>query len=87
LLKASTIEGEMSTVNFSIPEDLKREFNETFEGENKSAVLAGLMRQAIEQRRQEQRRAKAIDALLDLRRQQTPVGDEEIRKARRRGRP
>jgi len=77
----------MATVNFSVPDQVKREFNEAFGGQNKSAVLTGLMRQAIEQRRRAQRRAAAIDALLRLRQRQRPVTDRELRKARRIGRP
>jgi metal-responsive CopG/Arc/MetJ family transcriptional regulator len=57
-----------STVNFSVPEDLKQAFNEAFAGENKSAVIARLMRQAIEDRQRQCRRAAAIDALLQLQR-------------------
>jgi hypothetical protein len=38
----------MSTVNFSVPEDIKNAFNEVFEGQNKSAVIADLMRDAVE---------------------------------------
>lgn len=29
----------MSTVNFSVPEDVKQAFNETFQGRNKSATM------------------------------------------------
>ena len=76
-----------STVNFSVPEDLKRAFNEAFAGENKSAVIARLMQQAIEGRQRQLRRAAAIDALLELRRSQHPVGEEDIAAARREGRP
>jgi metal-responsive CopG/Arc/MetJ family transcriptional regulator len=76
-----------STVNFSIPEDLKREFNKAFPGENKSAVIARLMRHAIEERQRQRRRAAAIDALLQLRRSQRPVAGREVSVARRKGRP
>jgi metal-responsive CopG/Arc/MetJ family transcriptional regulator len=76
-----------STANFSIPEDLKREFNEAFPSENKSAVIAGLMRHAIEERKRQRRRAAAIDALLRLRRSQRPVAAREVSAARRKGRP
>ena len=41
----------MATVNFSVPVDVKNAFNKAFEGENKSAVLAMLMRQAVEERK------------------------------------
>jgi hypothetical protein len=77
----------MATVNFSVPEDVKRAFNEAFGDQNKSAVLTRLMRQAVEERRRAQRRAAAVDALLKLRRRQRPVTDREVRKARRIGRP
>jgi hypothetical protein len=77
----------MATVNFSVPDDVKEAFQEAFANENRSAVIAGLMRQAVEQKRREQRRAAAIEALLDLRRKQRPVSDAEIARARRAGRP
>jgi len=76
----------ISTVNFSVPEEIKQAFNETFAGENKSAVIARLMQQAVEERQRMRRRAAAIDALLELRRGQRPASDEEIAKARREGR-
>jgi hypothetical protein len=37
----------MSTVNFSVPEDVRQEFNQLFANENKSAILTRLMQQAI----------------------------------------
>jgi metal-responsive CopG/Arc/MetJ family transcriptional regulator len=80
-------EAPVATVNFSVPDDVKREFQEAFAGENKSAVIARLMRQAVEERRRQRRRAVAIDALLELRQQQHPATDEEITAARRAVRP
>jgi hypothetical protein len=77
----------MATVNFSVPEDVKRAFNKAFAGENKSGVLTRLMRQAIDERRRQRRRAAAIDALLKLRKRVRPATDREIRKARQAGRP
>ena len=41
----------MATVNFSVPDDVKHEFDRTCAGENKSALIAGLMREAVEDRR------------------------------------
>jgi len=76
-----------STLNFSVPEEIKRAFNEAFAGENKSAVIARLMKQAIEERRQKQQRAAAIDALLEQRRTQRPIGAAKVAAARREGRP
>jgi hypothetical protein len=76
-----------STVNFSVPEEVKRAFNEAFAGENKSAVIADLMERAIEERQQRLRRAAAIDALLEQRRTQRPVTTAKVAAARRAGRP
>lgn len=77
----------MATVNFSVPIDVKKAFNKAFEGENKSAILAALMRQAVEERKRKKRRALAITALLKLRRHIRPVTDTAIGRARRKGRP
>ena len=38
----------MSTVNFSVPEDVKNAFNTVFEDQNKSAVIADVIREAVE---------------------------------------
>ncbi len=77
----------MATVNFSVPDEVKEAFQEAFAKENKSAVITRLMRQAVEEKRREQRRSAAIEALLDLRRKQKPVSDAEIARARQAGRP
>ena len=47
-LKFLTTKVSMSTVNFSVPEDVKNAFNTVFEDQNKSAVIADLMREAVE---------------------------------------
>lgn len=76
----------MATMNFSIPDDLKEAFNAAFEDENKSAIIAGLMRRAVEER---QRKASG-EALLDQMRRLRAMGpsftSDEIRKAREEGR-
>ena len=72
----------MATVNFSVPEEIKQAFNHTFANENKSAILAKLMKQAIEERKAKQQRAKAIDAILDLRSKQKPISASKIDQAR-----
>ena len=77
----------MATVNFSVPEDVKNAFNKAFEGENKSALLAALMRQAVEERKRSKRRALAVDALLRLRRRIRPATAAATGRARRKGRP
>lgn len=73
----------MSTINFSVPDDVKKEFNRTFKGQNKSAILTSLMRQAIKEHKRQQRRVKVIDAILNMRSRQRPVSDAEIAKARK----
>lgn len=77
----------MATVNFSVPDEVKEAFQETFADENRSAIIARLMQQAVGERRQRERRAAAIEALLDLRRSQPPTSDASIRRAREAGRP
>lgn len=77
----------MATMNFSVPPDVKKAFDRTFAKENKSAVLTDLMRQAVEERRRRRRRARAITALLALRKTGRRVNDRMIRGARVHGRP
>lgn len=77
----------MATVNFSVPDEVKAAFNEVFAGENKSAIIAQLMQQAVQEQQRQQRRAQAIEALLALRRTMQPVSDEAIHKARLKNRP
>jgi hypothetical protein len=77
----------MATMNFSIPDDLKEAFNTAFEGENKSAVVASLMRRAIEERERSRRSADLVERLRRIRARSRPVSDEEIRRIRHEGRP
>ena len=50
----------MATMNFSVPDDVRAAFNKAFAGTNKSALLTELMRQAVEDRQRQKRRARAI---------------------------
>jgi hypothetical protein len=77
----------VATVNFSVPDDVKRMFNKAFAGTNKSAVVAQLMRQAVEYRRREERRQRAIERLIRVRRTMAPVTAAALRAARVKGRP
>lgn len=77
----------MATVNFSVPETVKAAFDKTFAGENKSAVLTKLMKQAVDERERAARRAKAIEKLLALRKTIKPIRATTIRRARHSGRP
>jgi hypothetical protein len=87
LLKISTKGNIMATMNFSVPEDVKNQFDKVFAGKNKSAVLTQLMQQAIEEQKRIGRRRRAIDRLLALRNQASRVTDKDIRLARTQGRP
>ena len=51
----------MAKMRFSVPESIKQEFWTTFAGENKSAIITRMMRQAIEERRRHEQRAGTID--------------------------
>ncbi len=75
----------MATVSFSVPDDVKKTFDRVFAGTNKSAIVARLMSQAVEDRRRQNRR-RAIERLLRLRRSIKPVAGSAIRAARVRGR-
>jgi len=77
----------MSTVNFSVPEEVKQVFNETFQGQNKSAIIADLMLEAVEQARGRQRGHEAIARILERRKHAPIVTEEEIQSAREDGRP
>lgn len=77
----------MATVSFSVPDEVKKQFNRAFARENKSSIIARLMMQAVEERRLQKTRARAIDSLLRRLRSRKPVSDREIRSARIGGRP
>ena len=77
----------MATVNYSVPDEVKRRFNQVFAGQNKSAIIAELMQQAVEEEGRKAERARAVDRLLALRAETPPVSAEEIRAAREEGRP
>ncbi len=77
----------MATINFSVPEQVKKQFDKVFAGKNKSAVLTQLMQQAIEEQKRLERRKRAIDQLLALRDKAPRVTDKAIRLARAQGRP
>ncbi len=77
----------MATINFSVPDDIKKAFSKTFKGENKSAILSRMMRDAVEERKRQKRRMAAINAILRLREKSVAVTNDEIRQAREDGRP
>ena len=72
----------MATMNFSVPEEVKKQFDKMFARKNKSAVLTQLMQQAIEGRKREDQRKRAIDHLLAMRQQISRVTIKAIRQVR-----
>lgn len=77
----------MATVNFSVPEEVKEAFNKTFAGKNKSAIIARLMREAVDQALRQQRREEAFRVLTKRRKLRPAMTDEQTRDARETGRP
>ena len=77
----------MATVNFSVPDDVKDAFNETFKDRNKSAIVADLMREAVDRFRRRKQSHRAIRQILERRRGRQVLSDDDIRTARRTGRP
>ncbi len=77
----------MGTVNFSVPDDVKEAFNAAFAGENKSAIVAALMREAVERAERRSRSRAAIDRILKAREKAPLLSDKQIRAARVKGRP
>ncbi len=75
-----------STVNYSVPENIKREFNKTFAHENKSQIIASLMSRAIEEHRLKLQRKKAIHKLLTTRQTLPMQSAKKLLALRREGR-
>ena len=77
----------MSTVNFSVPEDIKNAFDTVFEGQNKSAVIADLMRDAVEREYRRKQHCSAVDRILANRVNAPRFSEAAFRAAREEGRP
>ena len=77
----------MATVNFSVPDKVKEAFNKTFAGQNKSAIIAKLMSDAVEHAMRQQQREEAFRLLTERRKLRPPMTDQEIREDRGLGRP
>lgn len=76
----------MGTVNFSVPDDVKEAFSMAFEGQNKSAAIADLMREAVERAERRQRSRAAIVRIVDRRSKAPLCSDTALRTAREQGR-
>jgi hypothetical protein len=72
----------MAIVNYSVPADIKDAFNAAFAGENKSAVIAELMRRAVLEREQAARRVALLQSLTQERVRRPPATDRALNAAR-----
>ena len=77
----------MSTVNFSVPVEVKEAFNDAFKGRNKSAIIAGLMLEAVERDRRRQRSEAAYLSIMRRRKHAPSITEKQFRVAREKGRP
>jgi metal-responsive CopG/Arc/MetJ family transcriptional regulator len=77
----------MATVNFSVPDDIKAEFDKVFGGQNKSAVIADLMRKAVAEAKRRKQREHLFRMLTQRRVERPCVSDAQIRTSRTMGRP
>ena len=76
----------MTTLNISLPEELKQRFFDTFPNENKSALIARLMDEAIERAECERAGLEAAQRILARRAELPPLTEAAFRKAREAGR-
>lgn len=77
----------MATVNFSVPDAIRDDFNRVFRGQNKSAILAGLMRRAVQEAELRERREKLFADLTKARARRPTARARVVSTARRAGRP
>lgn len=77
----------MATIRFSIPDDVKAAFDHAFLGQDRSAIVARLMRQAAEDAAHRRGREEAFRLLTEGRSQRRPLTSKAIRAAREIGRP
>ena len=76
----------MSTLNISLPDALKQRFFETFPGQNKSALIARLIDEAIRSAERERASRAAAERILARRATAPPLTAAEFRKLRNAGR-
>lgn len=77
----------MATVNFSVPDEVKEAFNATFRDKNKSAIIADLMREAVDRAQRKERARQAASRILERRQSAPVVTTAECQHARETGRP
>ncbi len=77
----------MATVNFSVPDEVKAAFDKAFGDQNKSSIIAELMRRAVRERQLQMRRERLFRQLGAARSSRPALAGRDIRRARAAGRP
>jgi hypothetical protein len=77
----------MATVNFSVPDEVKTEFDKAFGDQNKSSIIAELMRRAVRERKLQIRRERLFRQFSVTRSSRPSFNSEEVRRARSVERP
>ena len=72
----------MATMNFSIPDDVKESFNQTFAEENKSAIVTQLLREAVDKARRKAQSDAAFARILAARQTTPGASTEDILRTR-----
>ena len=81
------MEFAVATVNFSVPDEVKEAFDETFGDRNKSAVIAELMRRAVREEALNKRREQLFRQLTRAKSRRKLSSAASIREARDLDRP
>lgn len=76
----------MATVNFSVPDEVKAEFDRVFGDQNKSAIIAELMRTAVAEAKRRKQRESIFRTLTQRRADRPARTDKQIRASRTAGR-
>jgi hypothetical protein len=77
----------VATVNFSVPDDVKAEFDKAFGDTNKSAIIADLMRRAVKDHHLQQRREQLFRQLNEGKSRRPSMSGDKINRTRADGRP
>ena len=77
----------MATVNFSVPDEVKEAFDKAFGDQNKSSIIAELMRRAVCERQLKIRREKLFRQIGAARAKRPLFTAEQIHRTRSTERP
>ncbi len=77
----------MATVNFSVPDEVKKAFDKAFGDQNKSSIIAGLMLRAVRERKLTVRREKLFRQMGAAHAKRPLFTARQIHKTRSAGRP